>query len=99
MSRPCHHFHQLDAMDCGPTCLQMIAKHYAGTIRWKPSAKSASSDAEDSVKLREARLWFSDTNRKVPLIAQWQLIRNSSRKIETSKTVNSNKQHNPLIIN
>ena len=23
-----HHFHQLDAMDCGPTCLRMIAKHY-----------------------------------------------------------------------
>ncbi len=22
------HYHQLDAMDCGPTCLRMIAKHY-----------------------------------------------------------------------
>ncbi|MCT4602985.1 MAG: cysteine peptidase family C39 domain-containing protein, partial [Marinifilum sp.] len=22
------HFRQLDAMDCGPTCLRMIAKHY-----------------------------------------------------------------------
>ena len=22
------HFHQLDASDCGPTCLRMIAKHY-----------------------------------------------------------------------
>lgn len=22
------HYHQLDASDCGPTCLQMIAKHY-----------------------------------------------------------------------
>lgn len=21
-------YHQLDAMDCGPTCLRMIAKHY-----------------------------------------------------------------------
>lgn len=28
MSRSFHHFHQLDAMDCGPTCLRMIAKHY-----------------------------------------------------------------------
>lgn len=22
------HYHQLDAMDCGATCLRMIAKHY-----------------------------------------------------------------------
>lgn len=22
------HYRQLDAMDCGPTCLRMIAKHY-----------------------------------------------------------------------
>ena len=22
------HYTQLDAMDCGPTCLRMIAKHY-----------------------------------------------------------------------
>ena len=22
------YYHQLDAMDCGPTCLRMIAKHY-----------------------------------------------------------------------
>ena len=22
------HYHQLDAMDCGPTCLRMIAKYY-----------------------------------------------------------------------
>ena len=22
------HFHQLDAMDCGPTCLKMIASYY-----------------------------------------------------------------------
>lgn len=28
MSRSFHHFHQLDAMDCGPTCLRMVAKHY-----------------------------------------------------------------------
>lgn len=25
------HYHQLDAMDCGPTCLRMIAKHYGRT--------------------------------------------------------------------
>jgi len=23
-----HHYHQLDAMDCGPTCLRMVARHY-----------------------------------------------------------------------
>jgi len=22
------HYHQLDAMDCGATCLRMVAKHY-----------------------------------------------------------------------
>lgn len=26
------HFHQLDAMDCGPTCVRMIAKHYGRSI-------------------------------------------------------------------
>jgi len=25
---PFPHYHQLDAMDCGPTCLRMVAKHY-----------------------------------------------------------------------
>ena len=28
MLKPFPHFHQLDAMDCGPTCLRMIAKYY-----------------------------------------------------------------------
>jgi len=28
MSKPFPHYTQLDAMDCGPTCLRMIAKHY-----------------------------------------------------------------------
>ena len=28
MSRSFPHYHQLDAMDCGPTCLRMVAKHY-----------------------------------------------------------------------
>ena len=28
MLKPFPHFVQLDAMDCGPTCLRMIAKHY-----------------------------------------------------------------------
>ena len=28
MKRPFPHYTQLDSMDCGPTCLRMIAKHY-----------------------------------------------------------------------
>ncbi len=28
MSHSFPHYHQLDAMDCGPTCLRMVAKHY-----------------------------------------------------------------------
>ncbi|MEN6569720.1 MAG: peptidase domain-containing ABC transporter [Rikenellaceae bacterium] len=26
--RPFRHYHQLDSMDCGPTCLRMVAAHY-----------------------------------------------------------------------
>ena len=25
-------YHQRDAMDCGPTCLQMISRHYGSKI-------------------------------------------------------------------
>jgi len=28
MRLPFPHYNQLDAMDCGPTCLRMIARHY-----------------------------------------------------------------------
>ena len=28
MNKPFPHYPQLDAMDCGPTCLRMVAKHY-----------------------------------------------------------------------
>ena len=28
MIKPFPHYTQLDSMDCGPTCLRMIAKHY-----------------------------------------------------------------------
>jgi ATP-binding cassette subfamily B protein len=28
MTKSFPHYTQLDAMDCGPTCLRMIAKHY-----------------------------------------------------------------------
>lgn len=26
--KPFEHYKQLDSMDCGPTCLRMVAKHY-----------------------------------------------------------------------
>jgi len=26
--KPFPHYKQLDSMDCGPTCLRMVAKHY-----------------------------------------------------------------------
>ncbi len=29
---PFPHYHQLDAMDCGPTCLRMIAKYYGRSL-------------------------------------------------------------------
>ena len=32
--------HQHDAMDCGPACLQMIAKHYGKNFRLKVCAKN-----------------------------------------------------------
>ncbi|MDR1742429.1 MAG: hypothetical protein LBR48_01245, partial [Dysgonamonadaceae bacterium] len=31
MPKPFPHYPQLDAMDCGPSCLRMIAKHYGRT--------------------------------------------------------------------
>jgi len=31
MSKTFPHYHQLDAMDCGPTCLRMISKYYGRT--------------------------------------------------------------------
>ena len=31
MKRIFPHYHQLDAVDCGPTCLRMIAKYYGRT--------------------------------------------------------------------
>ena len=27
------HFHQLNTMDCGPACLQMVAQHYGKHYR------------------------------------------------------------------
>ncbi|GFH99155.1 hypothetical protein IMSAGC004_01557 [Bacteroidaceae bacterium] len=51
------HYLQLDAMDCDPTCLCMIAKYYARTIRFRCSAPAPSSHA------RGYRCWASVTRR------------------------------------
>ncbi|PKP45964.1 MAG: hypothetical protein CVT95_07820 [Bacteroidetes bacterium HGW-Bacteroidetes-12] len=32
---PFPHYHQTDAMDCSPTCLRIIAKHYGRSISLK----------------------------------------------------------------
>ncbi|WP_416439447.1 cysteine peptidase family C39 domain-containing protein [Phnomibacter sp. MR] len=29
---PFPHYRQLDAMDCGPTCLRMVARHYGRSV-------------------------------------------------------------------
>ena len=28
-----HHYHQMNMMDCGPACLQMVARHYGRYYR------------------------------------------------------------------
>ena len=33
MSHSFPYYHQLDAMDCGPTSLRMVAKHYGQNLR------------------------------------------------------------------
>ena len=35
MSHSFPHYHQLDAMDCGPTCLRMVAKKRTAKIQKK----------------------------------------------------------------
>lgn len=58
-----HHYHQLDVMDCGPTCLRMVARHYGRhysleTLRRRSfiSREGVSmlgiSDAAESIGLR-----------------------------------------------
>ena len=40
------HYIQHDAMDCGPTCLRMIAKYYGRTIRYRRCANAPSMDVD-----------------------------------------------------
>ena len=43
-----HHYQQLDEMDCGPTCLRMIAKHYGRSISLEKLRKLSETTREGS---------------------------------------------------
>lgn len=45
------HFHQPDAMDCGPTCLRIIAKHYGRSISL-PKLRSLSETTREGSSLK-----------------------------------------------
>lgn len=79
--------HQHDAMDCGPTCLQMMAKHYGRnytiqTLRERCNIARAGvsmlgiSEAAESIGFRTmgVKVGFNKLERKdspVPFIAHW----------------------------
>ncbi|MFO8129896.1 MAG: peptidase domain-containing ABC transporter [Bacteroidales bacterium] len=80
-------YKQLDAMDCGPACLRMIAKYYGRsysiqTLREKSYITRegvsllGTSDAAESIGFRTigARLGFEQLTKEVPLpcIVHWQ---------------------------
>lgn len=44
------YFHQLDAMDCGPTCLRMVAKHHGRSLSAQ-ELREASEIGKDGVNL------------------------------------------------
>jgi len=86
MSKLFPHSHQPDAMDCGATCLAMVAKHYGKTytiqkLREMCSATRAGvsllgiSDAAEKLgfKTMEVRLSFEKLAEEVPLpcIVHW----------------------------
>jgi ATP-binding cassette subfamily B protein len=41
-------FYQLDDMDCGPTCLRMVAKHYGRSISLEKLRKLSETTREGS---------------------------------------------------
>jgi len=80
-------FYQLDAMDCGPTCLRMVAKYYGKTYTLQTLRDRSAitregvsllgiSDAADSIGLRNVgvRIPFEKLIKEVPLpcIVHWQ---------------------------
>jgi ABC-type bacteriocin/lantibiotic exporter with double-glycine peptidase domain len=48
--KPFVHYHQLDSMDCGPTCLRMIAKHY-GRSYAMPTLRERAEIGKEGVSL------------------------------------------------
>ncbi|MCK9628182.1 MAG: peptidase domain-containing ABC transporter [Bacteroidales bacterium] len=83
--RPFRHFHQLDSMDCGPTCLRMVAMHYGHhytleTLREKCEFSREGvnlfgiAKAAESIGFRStgARLSFEELCKApFPLIVHW----------------------------
>ncbi len=80
------HFKQIDSMDCGPTCLQMVAKHYGKSYSLKNLRSSSFisksgvsmlgiSDAAESIgfRTRGYRLTWEQLRDEVPLpcIVHW----------------------------
>ena len=80
------HYHQLDAMDCGATCLRMIAKYYgksytAQTLRQRSyiTREGVSllgiSDAAESIGMRtmgvKTTLENLEKEKVTPFIAHW----------------------------
>lgn len=80
------HYRQLDQMDCGPTCLRIIAKHYGKSIpvnllrsRAQTGKEGTSllmiSEAAESIGFRtlSARVSFEDlvTQGQLPCIIHW----------------------------
>lgn len=83
---PFPHYKQLDAMDCGPTCLRMVAKHYGKnytlqTLRDKSyiTREGVSmlgiSDASEAIGFRSmgVRITFEQLLKEAPLpcVAHW----------------------------
>lgn len=80
------HYTQLDAMDCGPTCLRMVAKHYGKSYSLQTLRESSyitregvsllgTSDAAESIGFRTmgVKISFKQLVEEVPLpcIAHW----------------------------
>ena len=80
------HYTQLDAMDCGPTCLRMVAKHYGKSyslqtlrdrsfITREGVSLLGTSDAAESIGFRTmgVKISFEQLIEETPLpfIAHW----------------------------
>ena len=82
MKKQFSHFRQLDAMDCGPTCLRMIAKHYGKNytlqslrdrshITREGVSMLGIADAAESIGMRSmgVRISFDQLSKEAPLPA------------------------------